>query len=69
MQRQLEDNAKQEVTDVETQKHRFLTEKQAMAQFPTPEQIGALAVFLCSDGGAATITGAPLTVDDGWVPR
>ena len=26
-----------------------MTEKQPMAQFSTPEQIGALAVFLCSD--------------------
>ena len=29
-------------------------------QFSTPEQIGALAVFLCSEG-AKTITGAPLS--------
>ena len=28
---------------------RFLTEKQPMAEFSTPEQIGALAVFLCSE--------------------
>jgi len=68
VQRQLEDKAKQEGTDVETQKHRFLTEKQAMAVFSTPEQIGALAVFLCSDG-AKTITGAPLSIDGGWVAQ
>src|SRR6185436_19064692 len=49
VQRQLEDKARAEGTDVETQKHRFLTEKQAMAEFSTPEQIGALAVFLCSE--------------------
>ncbi|HET7879601.1 MAG TPA: 3-hydroxybutyrate dehydrogenase [Acetobacteraceae bacterium] len=66
VQRQLEDRARQEGTDIETQKHRFLTEKQPMAQFSTPEQIGALAVFLCSEG-AQTITGAPLSVDGGWV--
>jgi 3-hydroxybutyrate dehydrogenase len=68
VQRQLEDKAKQEGTDVETQKHRFLTEKQAMAQFSTPEQIGALAVFLSSDA-AKTITGAPLSIDGGWVAQ
>ncbi len=68
VQRQLEDKAKQEGTDVETQKHRFLTEKQPMAQFSTPEQIGALTVFLCSDG-AKTITGAPLSIDGGWVAQ
>jgi 3-hydroxybutyrate dehydrogenase len=68
VQKQLEDKAKQEGTDVETQKHRFLTEKQAMAEFSTPEQIGALTVFLCSDA-ARTITGAPLSVDGGWVAQ
>jgi 3-hydroxybutyrate dehydrogenase len=66
VQKQLEDRAAQEGTDVETQKHNFLTEKQAMAKFSTPEQIGAAVVFLCSDA-AQTITGVPLPVDGGWV--
>lgn len=44
----------------------MLTEKQPMAQFTTPEGIGGLAVFLCSDA-AKTITGAPLSIDGGWV--
>jgi 3-hydroxybutyrate dehydrogenase len=68
VQKQLEDRAAREGTDVETQKLRFLTEKQPMAQFSTPEQIGALAVFLCSEG-ARTITGAPLSIDGGWVAQ
>jgi len=68
VQKQLEDRAKQEGTDVETEKHRFLIEKQAMAEFSTPEQIGALAVFLCSEG-AKTMTGAPLSIDGGWVAQ
>jgi 3-hydroxybutyrate dehydrogenase len=33
--------------------------------FATVEQIGALAVFLCGDGGAC-ITGTALSVDGGW---
>ena len=33
--------------------------------FATVEQIGALAVFLCGEGGAS-ITGASLPVDGGW---
>jgi 3-hydroxybutyrate dehydrogenase len=66
VQKQLEDHAKQQGTTVEQQKHRFLTEKQAMAEFSTPEQMGAVAVFLCSEG-AKTITGAPISVDGGWV--
>lgn len=68
VQKQLEDKAKQAGTDVETQKLRFLTEKQAMAEFSTPEQIGGLAVFLCSDA-ARTITGVPLSIDGGWVAQ
>ncbi len=68
VQKQLEDRARQEATSVEQQKHRFLSEKQPMAEFSTPEQIGALAVFLCSEA-AKTITGAPLSVDGGWVAQ
>jgi len=34
-------------------------------RFATVEQIGALAVFLCSEGGDS-ITGAALPVDGGW---
>ena len=68
VQKQVEDKAKAQGTNVETEKHAFLAEKQPMLQFSTPEQIGALAVFLCSDG-AKTITGAPLSIDGGWVAQ
>jgi 3-hydroxybutyrate dehydrogenase len=68
VQKQLEDKARQENSDVETQKRRFLTEKQALVEFSTPEQIGALAVFLCSDA-ARTITGTPISIDGGWVAQ
>jgi len=68
VQRQLEDRARRDGVSVEQQKQRFLAEKQPMAQFSTPEQIGALAVFLCCEG-ARTITGAPLSVDGGWVAQ
>ena len=37
-------------------------------EFATPEQLGALAVFLCSDA-AAQITGAALPVDGGWTAQ
>jgi 3-hydroxybutyrate dehydrogenase len=39
-----------------------------MLKFTTPEQIGGLAVFLCSDA-AATMTGIPLSIDGGWVAQ
>jgi 3-hydroxybutyrate dehydrogenase len=46
----------------------MIGEKQAIARFTTPEQIAELAVFLCSDA-AATITGAALPMDGGWVAQ
>jgi 3-hydroxybutyrate dehydrogenase len=46
----------------------LLREKQPMIEFTTPEQIGALLVFLCGDT-ARTITGAALSVDGGWAAQ
>jgi len=68
VQAQLEARAKQEGTDVETQKRKLVAEKQPMVQFTTPGQIGALAVFLCSDA-ASTITGSAQSIDGGWVAQ
>lgn len=65
VQKQLEDRAKEAGTEVEAEKKKMLQETQPMLKFSTPEEIGALAVFLCSDG-AATITGTPLSIDGGW---
>lgn len=66
VQKQLEDRAKEAGTDIDTEKKKMLQETQPMLKFSTPEEIGALAVFLCSDG-AATITGTPVSIDGGWV--
>ncbi|HUZ64185.1 MAG TPA: 3-hydroxybutyrate dehydrogenase [Acetobacteraceae bacterium] len=66
VQKQLEDRAKQNGSTVEEEKKKMLAETQPMHKFSTPEQIGALTVFLCSDG-AETITGTALSIDGGWV--
>ncbi|MDR3538370.1 MAG: 3-hydroxybutyrate dehydrogenase [Acetobacteraceae bacterium] len=66
VERQLEARAQQERISVDEAKRRFLSEKQPMTQFSSPADIGALAVFLSSDA-AKTITGAPVSVDGGWV--
>jgi len=68
VQKQIDARAKAEGKTPEAMQDQLLSEKQAMVKFTTPEQIGALAVFLCSDG-AATITGAPLSIDGGWVAQ
>ncbi len=59
----------------DTMKARGLTREQVMndvllaaqptKQFVTPEQVAALALFLCRDE-AASITGANLSMDGGW---
>jgi len=68
VQKQIEDRAKQNGTTVEQEKLALLSEKQPMHQFTTPAQLGALAVYLCSDG-ASTTTGTALSVDGGWVAQ
>jgi 3-hydroxybutyrate dehydrogenase len=66
VQKQLDDRAAKEGKDVAALTHDFLAEKQPMAKFTKTEQVGGLAVFLCSEA-AATMTGAPISIDGGWV--
>jgi 3-hydroxybutyrate dehydrogenase len=68
VEKQLQDRATRGGTTAAKETLAFVSEKQPMAQFSTPEQIGGLAVFLCSDA-ASTITGAPLSIDGGWVAQ
>ena len=66
VQKQIEDRAQKNGTSVEAEKAAMLGEKQAMHKFTTPEHLGGLAVYLCSDN-AETTTGTTLSVDGGWV--
>jgi 3-hydroxybutyrate dehydrogenase len=69
VERQIEAKAKAAgITLAESSERFFLREKQPMLKFTTPEQIAALAVFLCGDA-AATITGVPLSIDGGWTAQ
>ncbi|MCB8874458.1 3-hydroxybutyrate dehydrogenase [Acidisoma silvae] len=68
VEKQLHDRAGKNGTSFAQEQEALVAEKQPMKQFTSPAQIGALAVFLCSDG-AATITGAPLSIDGGWVAQ
>jgi 3-hydroxybutyrate dehydrogenase len=68
VQKQIDERAQREGIPVERAKMELLAEKQPSLEFATPEQIGALTVFLCSDA-AAQINGAALPVDGGWLAR
>ena len=68
VEKQIADRAHTNGTTVETEERALLAEKQPMLHFTRPEQIGGLAVFLCSPA-AATMTGVPLSIDGGWVAQ
>ena len=68
VQKQIDEWAAKEGIPVEQAKVNLLSEKQPSREFATPEQIGALAVFLCSDA-AVQIRGAALPVDGAWLAQ
>lgn len=68
VQKQIDVLAAKEKLSPEDAKIRLLGEKQPSLEFTTPEQLGALAVFLCSDA-AAQLNGVALPVDGGWTAR
>lgn len=63
--KQIPDQAKARGITEEQVVKDVLLASQATKQFVTIEQLGAFAVFLCTDA-AAQITGAALPVDGGW---
>jgi 3-hydroxybutyrate dehydrogenase len=54
--------------DVEEGGRALLAEKQPSGQFVSIEQLGQLAIFLCSDA-AAQITGTAVPIDGGWTAQ
>jgi 3-hydroxybutyrate dehydrogenase len=68
VEKQIGDRAARENISVAQAKIELLSEKQPSHEFATPEQIGALTVFLCSEA-AAQIRGAALPVDGGWTAQ
>jgi len=68
VEKQIRERAARENIPFEQAKTDLLAEKQPSLEFTTPEQIGAVAVFLCSDA-AAQVRGVALPVDGGWTAQ
>ena len=68
VQKQVDARAAQAGVSQDEAKRQLLAEKQPSLQFTTPEQLGALAVFLCSPA-ADNIRGVAWNVDGGWVAQ
>ena len=68
VEKQIPDTAKARGISEEDVIQNVMLDNQPTKQFVTTEQLGGLAVFLCSDA-AASITGAALPVDGGWTAQ
>jgi 3-hydroxybutyrate dehydrogenase len=68
VQKQIEARAKEEGIPVAKAEEQLLEEKQPMKRFTRPEDLGALAAFLCSDEAQST-TGASFAMDGGWTAQ
>ncbi|MBU3543045.1 MAG: 3-hydroxybutyrate dehydrogenase [Burkholderiaceae bacterium] len=68
VQKQVDARAQKEGLNNDAAKKALLLEKQPSAEFVTPDQLAALAVFMCSDA-ASQIRGVAWNMDGGWVAQ
>ena len=68
VQKQIDARAQQAGITPEAAKIALLSEKQPSLEFVTPEQLGELTAFLCSEA-AAQVRGAAYTMDGGWTAQ
>ena len=68
VQKQVDARAAAQGISNEQAKRELLAEKQPSLQFTTPEQLGDLAVFLCSSA-ADNVRGVAWAVDGGWTAQ
>jgi 3-hydroxybutyrate dehydrogenase len=68
VQKQVDARAAQENISNDAAKKNLLAEKQPSGEFVAPEQLGALAVFMCSDA-ASQVRGVAWNMDGGWVAQ
>jgi len=67
VQQQIDERAR-ESGDEQRARHDLLAEKQPSLDFVTPTQLGAMALFLCSEAGDQ-VRGAAWNMDGGWAAR
>ncbi|MFM8245549.1 MAG: 3-hydroxybutyrate dehydrogenase [Burkholderiaceae bacterium] len=68
VQKQVDARAAANQISMDQAKRELLLEKQPSGEFVTPEQLGALAIFLCSDA-ASQVRGVAWNMDGGWVAQ
>jgi 3-hydroxybutyrate dehydrogenase len=68
VQKQVDDRAARDGLTTEQAKKALLAEKQPSGEFVTPEELGALAVFFCSQA-ATQVRGVAWNMDGGWVAQ
>ena len=68
VQKQVDARAEREHISNEAAKIALVSEKQPSGEFVKPEQLGALAVFLCGSD-ASEVRGAAWNMDGGWVAQ
>jgi 3-hydroxybutyrate dehydrogenase len=67
VQKQIDDRAAKGGDRLQAQ-HDLLAEKQPSLAFVTPEHLGELVLFLCSEAGSQ-VRGAAWNVDGGWLAQ
>ena len=68
VQKQIDTRAEKEKMSVEQASKDLLAEKEPSLQFTTPDELGALAVFLCSPVGN-NVRGVAWNMDGGWTAQ
>ncbi len=68
VQKQIEERAAKGGISIEQAKQDLLGEKQPSLQFTTPQQLGELALFLCSSA-ADNVRGVAWAMDGGWTAQ
>jgi 3-hydroxybutyrate dehydrogenase len=68
VQKQVDARAAADGVSNEEAKKRLLSEKEPSQQFTTPEELGAMAVFMCSPA-ANNLRGTSVNMDGGWVAQ